>query len=281
MVRWFIGLCLVVMIITANPPVSHGTSKGLRVISLAPAATEILFALGLDEEIVGVSQFCDYPQKALTKERIGTFSDPNIENIVSLKPDIIFCAGLEQAPTIIKLKQLGLKVCVSDPSTIEELFGSIQEIGQLIGKEARAKALIDEMRGKVADVCMMVSQITPERRPKVFIEIGHNPLMSAGKGSIIDELVTAAGGINIAHNMKAAYGSFSAEDVVQRNPDCIILAYMQKGDIVTSVGKRLGWKGISAVQKHHVYNDIDPNILVRPGPRIIEGLKELHKRFYP
>lgn len=263
-----------------------GTSSGeesrqLRVVSLAPASTEILFALGLDDEIVGVSQFCDFPQKALTKERIGTFSDPNIEKIISLKPDIVFCAALEQAPAITKMQQLGLRVCVSDPSNMEGLFASIREMGKLVHREARAESLIDAMKAGIANVRNSVKDIPKEGRPKVFIEIWHSPLMTAGKGSIVDELVTIAGGLNIASDTRIPYSSFSSEEVVRRDPDCIILTYMQKGDSFNAVSSRLGWGNISAVKNRRIYNDIDSNILLRPGPRIVDGLRELHKRIYP
>src|SRR3989338_8131884 len=123
--------------------------RPLRIVSLAPSTTEIIFALGLDSEIVGVSQFCDYPEAALAKERVGAFSQPNIEKIVSLRPDIIFCTGLEQAPAIEKLRQLNLKVCVSDPSNFKELFDSIAEIGNLVGREGQAARLITEMRESI------------------------------------------------------------------------------------------------------------------------------------
>jgi iron complex transport system substrate-binding protein len=276
----------IVFAILLLSPFLSGTSSGeesrqLRVVSLAPSSTEILFALGLDDEIVGVSQFCDFPQKASTKERIGTFSDPNIEKIISLKPDIVFCTALEQAPAITKMQQLGLKVCVSDPSNMEELFASIREMGKLVHREARAESLISEMNSGIDNVRNSVSNIPKENRPKVFIEIWHSPLMTAGKGSIVDELVTIAGGANIAYDTRIPYSSFSSEEVVRRDPDCIILTYMQRGDSLNAVSSRLGWGNISAVKNRRIYNDIDSSLLLRPGPRIVDGLRKLHKRIYP
>ena len=255
--------------------------KRLRIVSLAPSTTEIIFALGLDSEIVGVSQFCDYPEAALAKERVGAFSQPNIEKIISLRPDIIFCTGLEQAPTIEKLRQLNLKVCISDPSNFKELFDSIAEIGNLVGREGQAARLITEMRESIRMISSQANSVPREKRPKVFVEIWHSPLMTAGKGSFVDELITSAGGLNIAHDMKKAFGYFSPEAVIRRNPDCIILAYMDKENAREALGRRLGWNRIAAVKSGRVYNDINSDWLLRPGPRLIDGLKEVHKRLYP
>jgi iron complex transport system substrate-binding protein len=137
------------------------------------------------------------------------------------------------------------------------------------------------MRADIASVTAAVERIEPAGRPKVFLEIWHSPLMTAGKGSIIDEIITLAGGVNIAHDTISPYSSFSPEEVVRRDPGCIVLAYMQKGDSVAAVKNRLGWGAISAVRSGRVYNDIEPDMLLRPGPRIVNGLKNLHERFYP
>jgi iron complex transport system substrate-binding protein len=276
-----VGLCILAVVLAAVSPGGLDAATKMRIISLAPSSTEILFALGLDDEIVGVSQFCNYPEESRAKEKIGAFSPPAIEKILSLKPDIVFCTGLEQAPAVARLRQIGLKVCVSDPSTIEGLFASIREIGELTCRRERAAALVEEMRIELDAIHAKTAAAAIDKRPKVFIEIWHSPLMTAGRGSLIDELITAAGGVNIAYDTKTPYGSFSAEEVIERNPDCIILAYMQGGDSSRAVGSRLGWNGISAVRKGRVYNDINPDILLRPGPRIVEGVRQLQKRFYP
>ena len=252
-----------------------------RYISLAPATTEILFALGLDEEIVGVSSFCNYPLKAKTKEKVGTFSQPNVEKIISLKPDIIFCTGLEQTPVVNALRQLNLKVYVSDPSNIKELLNSIRDIGRLTGREKEADTLINKMEQVLGQVNVKVKLIPPEKRLKVFIEIWHDPLMTVGKKSFVDEVLTLAGGINIAADTSQPYLYFSPEQVIKRNPDCIIQTYMSENEPLKTIEKRLGWKEISAVKHGRVYNDINPDILLRPGPRIVEGLQELHKKLYP
>lgn len=262
-----------------NNVFSH--TKSLRIISLAPSTTEILFALGLNEEIIAVSSFCTYPPQAKNKEKVGTFSQPNIEKILFLKPDIIFCTGLEQAPAVAKLKQLKLNVFISDPKNIEELFQSILKIGELTRREKEAKALVDGMRMRIVKIISLVEKVPKEKRPKVFIEVWYNPLTTVGKKSFINELIESAGGINIASDIQAAYGAMAQEAVLTRNPDCIILAYMGKTSPIKQVMGRPGWKNISAVKNERVYNDINPDALLRSGPRTVEALEALYKKLYP
>lgn len=252
-----------------------------RYISLAPSTTEILFALGLDEEIIGVSSYCNYPQKTKSKNKVGDFSRPNIEQILSLKPDYIFCTGLKQATAVGELRRLNLKVYVSDPIDMKELFGSIRDIGKITAREKEAEDLIKDMESQIEKVTSRVKLVPLNKRPKVFIEIWNEPLMTAGRGSFIDELLTLAGGINIASDTRQAYSIFSAEEVIKRNPDCIILTYMARERPLKLIGERFGWKEISAVKNNRLYNDINSDILLRPGPRIVEGLKEIYKKLYP
>lgn len=272
---------LVLIVLLFINTCSFSQTPKLRIISLAPSTTEILFALGLDDEILGVSLFCNYPPKARTKEKVGTFSQPNIEKILSLRPDFIFCTGLEQKPAIAQLRQLNLKVCVSDPANLKELFVSIKEIGVLTKREKEAEGLIRKMQEEIKEISSEVQFIPQEKRPKVFVEIWHEPLMTIGKGTFIDELITLAGGLNIAYDTRNPYGYFSAEQVIKRNPDCIILGYMSKEKPLKTFKKRLGWTKISAVQNNRIYSDINPDLFLRAGPRLTEGLKEIYQRLYP
>ncbi len=252
----------------------------LRIISLAPATTEILFALGLDEEIVAVSSFCDYPEKARSKEKAGSFSRPNVEKIISLKPDIIFCAGLEQDFAVVELRRLGMNVVVSDPVTMDELYASIVEIGGLTGRTREAKNIVRGMSDEITGVRSLLSK-SPVKKPRVFVEIWHSPLMTAGKGSYLDDLLSLAGGDNIAADTVRPYSYFSVEQVLARDPECILLAYMDDSDPVQKLVLRTGWQRISAVKNKRVFNDIDPDLILRPGPRAARGVKELYKRLYP
>lgn len=254
--------------------------KNLRIISLAPSTTEILFALGLENQIIAVSQFCDYPPQAQKKQKAGTFSEPNIEIILSLKPDIIFCTGLEQAPIIGKLKQLHLNVYVSDPKNIEELLKSIEEIGKLTRRQKEADDLLNNMREDLESIRQKTASLPQDKRRKVFVEIWHDPLLTAGQGSFIDEMIRYAGGINIAHDTIRPFSCFSPEQVIKRDPDCIIVGYMDEKKSIELIKSRPGWQNIQAVANNHIYNDINPDLFLRPGPRVILGIKEFFKRIH-
>jgi iron complex transport system substrate-binding protein len=258
----------------------RGYCDNQRFISLSPAATEILFSLGLDKQIIGDTTYCNYPEAAKRLEKVGTFSEPNIERIVSLKPDIIFTTGLEQAPVVERLKSLGLKVVVSDPKSLSELFDSIKEIGRAAGRQKEADFLVSQMKKEIESVKLKVAKIPQEKRPDVFLEVWYDPIMTAGRGSIVDEILTLAGGKNIAYDTPRAYSRFSAETIIKRNPDVIILGYMSKEDIKNLVAKRMGWQAIKAVKNQRIISDIDPDILLRPSPRIVDGLKEIYKHLY-
>jgi iron complex transport system substrate-binding protein len=253
----------------------------LRIISLAPATTEILFALGLDSEIVGVSSFCNYPPQALAKEKVGTFSSPNAEVIVSLKPDVVVGTGLEQASAIEMLRGLGLTVNVSDPVNMTELFVSIREIAALCDKVREGEALIQKMQADIDQVQRHMDQRGTAKK-KVFVEIWGDPLTTAGARTFIDELILLSGGENIAHDVVKQYAHFSPEQVIARDPDVIIMPSMAGTvDPVAIVASRPGWDTISAVKNKCVYNDISSDIILRPGPRLAEGLKELYKHLWP
>ena len=252
-----------------------------RYISLAPSTTEILFALGLDEEIVGVSTYCNYPQAAKSKTKVGDFSQPSMETIISLHPDYIFGTGLEQAPVISELKRIFPNVYVADPATIDELFKTINDIGRITNRTKEAKELLRDMFEDIETINALVKNIPQDKKVKVFVEIWHEPLMTAGKGSFVDELITMAGGINVAHDVARPFCNYSSEKVISLDPECIILTYMDKAAPLKLLESRFGWKNITAVKNKRVFNDIDPDILLRPGPRITEGLKEIFKRLYP
>ncbi len=257
------------------------TGAAPRYISLAPSTTEILYALGLEESIAAVSSYCNYPPSAAQKPKIGDFSHPNIETILSLKPDYVFGTGLEQAPAVEELKRLKVRVYTADPADLSGLFVTISDIGRITGRAKEARALIAAMKKDIAAVVAKTGAIPQNKKVKVFVEIWHDPLMTAGKGSFVDELISLAGGVNIAHEVPRPYCNYSAEKVVSSDPGCVIMAYMDKESPVKLAERRAGWANISAVRNKRVYNDIDPDLLLRPGPRLTGGLRALYGKFYP
>lgn len=272
---------LLLVVLIGCAPAKKDESANLRLISTAPSITEILFALNLEKEIVGVSSLCNYPKEAQNKTEIGTFSYPNIEKIIALKPDIVFLTGLEQSPTQDKLKKLGIKTVTIYPKDIDELYQSIRYIGELTDSIDNAHILINKMKKGIDNIKEKVSHIPMGLRKKILIEMMDDPLIVASKDSFVGELGTIAGGRNIAYDTDRPYPKFSPELVLERNPDSIIMGYMFKDkDAIKRVSQRLGWSNINAVKNKAIFNDINPDILLRPGPRAQEAIEELYKRLY-
>ncbi len=242
-----------------------------RIISLAPSNTEILFAVGAGDQVVGVTDFCNYPEGALNKEKVGGFSNPNVEKIISLKPDFVFGARGNPKDLLLRLSDMGIKTLAFDPRSIEDVFSLIELIGDITDHPDKASELLfrlKEKRKKIDD------EVKRFEKKKVYLEIWNNPYMSVGKDTFVGKLIEEAGGINIAEDAKGDWPMLSQEYIIKENPQIIILGYM--GADPGEVTKRPGWKNIDAVKNERIYT-IDPDIIFRPGPRIIDGLYELFR----
>ena len=255
--------------------------KPQRIISLAPSNTEILFALGLDEEIVGITDYCDYPpEKIAQKEKIGGFATPNFEKIVSLNPDIVFATSGVQKQAIERLEELGVKIYILEAETMENLLIEIENIGKLTGKSQQAQELIAAMEKRIKAVKEKLSNIPEDQKPKVFLEIWHDPLWTAPKKTLIYQVIELAGGKH-AITIEGDWNQVTTvdpESVIDANPDVILLAFENSDP--TSVYELAGWSAVSAVKNKRVFQ-IDPDIISRPGPRIIDALEQIAKILYP
>ncbi|MFC1808439.1 ABC transporter substrate-binding protein [Candidatus Omnitrophota bacterium] len=263
------------------PIASSATQPKTRIISLTPASTEILFALGLDKEIIGVSSYCNYPKEAQAKEKVGSFSSPNIEKIILLKPDLVILTGMEQAYLKSILSSLKIDYVSVDPTNLEELIDSLKEVGELTGRQRQAEVLARRIETAIRAIQESLLKIPHNKQPNVYVEMWHDPIMSIGGNSFLGDMIEKAGGRNITYDLKRSFSKINPEVVVERNPDIIILAYMKPTEwLKTSFYNRLGFSGVNAIKNKRVYTDINPDIVLRPGPRVAEGLIELHKRFY-
>ncbi|ACL70647.1 ABC transporter substrate-binding protein [Halothermothrix orenii] len=257
--------------------------KPERIISLSPNITEILFALGLDEEIVGVTTYADYPEAALEKEKIGTIVEPNIEKIISLKPDLVFAAGINKLETVFTLKKLGIKVAGFNPTRVNDIFVTIKKIGKLTGKSKEARAMVTSMYIEMAEIQELVDAALKDRpRPRVFYEIWSDPLYTAGKNTFIDDVINLAGGVNIGAKAPGKWPQFNLEQLLIENPDVYISSLHSAPGKVTveKIKKRTGYSSLKAVKNNRVYI-VDQNLVSRPSPRIIKGLKEFVKALFP
>jgi len=272
---------IIIAILIPITSVDAGDSLPKRIISLTPATTEILFALGLGDEIIAVSSYCTWPLEAKKKEKVGSFSSPNIEKIITLKPDLVFVTGMEQAHLVAILSSLNIKYISVDPKNIDELMDSIKEIGAVTGKADQAAVVNKNIKDALTKIEKSISMAGLTQRPKIYMEIWYDPIMSPGKGSFVDDMIRQAGGINITSDLRRSYSRIDPEEVIFRNPDRIILAYMKSDSWVNeNFSKRLGWENVKAVRADKIFIGINPDIILRPGPRVAQGLIELHERFY-
>jgi iron complex transport system substrate-binding protein len=263
-----------------------------KIISMAPSTTEIVFALGLDEKVVGVDSYSDYPYDfsawiaAGNMTSVGDFSNPNMEVVASLEPDLILATGGVQAETVGTLRDLGYKVLVLNPSNINGVLMNIELIGNATGKTAEAKALINDITSRMDAVVNKVANAAS--KPKVYYETWYDPtsLWTAGAKAWQNELIEKAGGVNIFADQQLDYFQSSAEAVIERNPDVILVPQegMGKGEpfwvSLDAVKARPGWSSISAVQNDRVVT-VDSNTIARAGPRVADILEDLAEAFHP
>ncbi|MGE5587210.1 MAG: ABC transporter substrate-binding protein [Clostridia bacterium] len=246
-----------------------------RIISIAPSNTEILFALGLGDRIVGVTDSCDYPADAKTKPKVGAVQ-LDYEKIVATCPDLVVAVGSLQRQAIAKLSELGVTVLAVDPKSVDGVLHAITLIGKATGVEGRASEVVKGLSARMERLAQKLSGLAPSERPRVFVEIWNEPLMTAGPGTFVDELVSAAGGRNIAHDARAEWPEFSEEAVIERDPEVVVLTNFNKVEALA----RPAWQRISAYKTGRVY-EVNPDLLVRPGPRLVDGLETLAAIFHP
>jgi iron complex transport system substrate-binding protein len=250
-----------------------------RIVSLAPNITEILFSLGLDEEIVGVSIHCNFPEKAKSRPRVGSYISLDFEKITSLKPDLIIATGAGNTRDMVdRLGKLGFSTYVIYPKNFNDILKSIAHIGQVVDREKEARVIIKEMRKRSQRVIELTKGLP---RPKVFIQIGDAPIVTVGKGSFADDLIRLAGGENIAGKEKEVYPRFGMEEILKRSPEVIIISSMNpKGDYQKILQEWTRWRTIPAVKNGRIHL-INSDLLDRPSPRIIDGLEALAKVLHP
>jgi iron complex transport system substrate-binding protein len=250
-----------------------------RIISLAPSITEILFALRFNEEIAGVTNYCDYPEAASSKPRIGGFVSPSIEKIVSLKPDLIVAIqDGNRWDTIERLNHLGFPVYVIDPKGWKGILETIEHMGDAFGKKEESRRIVSDMTKK-KDRIVSLTRSLP--RPKVFFQMGLSPVVTPGPNTLADDLIRLAGGKNIAGDDPMQYPSYNIETIMLKAPEIIILSSMEKErDYAHLVKMWQDWKNIPAVKRNAIYV-VDSNIVDRPGPRTPEGLEKLARIIHP
>jgi iron complex transport system substrate-binding protein len=250
-----------------------------RIISLAPNITEILFSLGLDEEIVGVSIHCNFPERAKSKVRVGSYISIDFERIVSLNPDLVIATGAGNTRDMVeRLRQLGYPTYVIFPKNFDGILRSIDHMGKFVDRQKEAMTIIQEMKTRRQRVIEMTQDLP---RTKVFLQIGEAPLVTVGRGSFADDLIRLAGGENIAGREKGMYPRLGMEEILKRSPEVILISSMNpKGDYRRVIQEWARWKMIPAVKNGRIHL-IDSDLIDRPSPRIIDGLEEVARLLHP
>jgi iron complex transport system substrate-binding protein len=247
------------------------------IISLAPNNTEILFALGLGDKVVGVTSFCDYPEEALAVEKIGDFNGINLEKIIELNPDLVLNYGPGDVDDNARLKEAGIQMLAFLPESIDAVINTINTIGQATGSTEQSKELTNNMMAKKNEILVLVKGAD---KKKVFYEIWHDPLMAAGPGSFMDQLITLAGGTNIAENAEGDYAQYDLEQLIERNPEVYLTTADMPDKTPESMMARPGFENIEAMKTGNVHV-LDANITSRSGPRVVEALELVAKAIHP
>lgn len=251
--------------------------ENLRIVSLSPGATEVLYLLELKEEIVGVSQFCDYPPEFVAqKPKMGGYSTPNLEKIQSVSPHIIVLTTVIPIHLKKQFERLGIQLFVTEPNGFLELLDMIDQFGKLFNREEQARAIIMKMRGEAGQITQAIrtKSITPV---KTFIEIWYNPFYGAGRDTLPGDIVTMAGG-KVIPDTDNSYPRLNEESLLQLNPEAIILGHDTDRETFLEIHKSI--IRVYAIRNNKVFTP-DPNEFLRPSPRVINALKEIAQFLHP
>lgn len=245
-----------------------------RVVTLAPNLTEIVYAIGAGERLVGNTTFCDYPAEAKQVTKVGDTLQPNIERIIALRPEVIFVSTASQLETFTKqLNERGIAVFVTDPHDLEGVFRSIKTLGELLGQEVQAEKLVSDLRARAA----AVEEATKARQPvTVFYQVSPSPLWTAGRKSWITDLIRRAGGKSVTGEVEGEWMRYSDEAALASRPEAIIMTTSsdEKLEVAAALQKS------PAVVNKRVYG-INGDYLSRPGPRLVEGLEQIARVLHP
>lgn len=252
-----------------------------RIVSLAPANTEILFALKLGDKVIGVTQYCDYPAEAKDKPKIGGFSTPSAELIVAAQPDLVLATGIHK-DFIKQLEDANITAVAVESHNLNEVLEKIRLVGQITGAAGAANELVADMQRRIDRITAKVKDLPGEKKPTVFFEIWPDPLTTGGAKSFLNSLIVTAGGKNIAGDVKQDWVTYSPEVLLAQDPEVIIFTHHGSSkQTVEQVKARKGWEQVAAIKNNHVYSIEDENLVVRSGPRVVDGLEIMAELIHP
>lgn len=252
-------------------------SRPKQIGSMAPSVTETLFAVGAGNRVVGVTTADDYPPQVRHIAKIGNYQGVNAEKVASLKTDVLFVSFATSRQDAASLqRKTGARVVVINPQSVKGAIDSIGTVGKVVGEKKKAQVVEERLRGELKQI---QHKVAGKPRPTVFYEVGYNPLYTAGPGNFIDDEIRLAGGKNIAADAKSSYPQYSKEELIKKDPNYYLVG-SGSGDTVAKVKKRPGYSSLKAVKEGHVYM-VNDDLVSRPGPRIVEGIREIAEKIHP
>lgn len=276
-------LLLAALLVPARDGAGAVAKPPRRVVSLAPSLTEMVFALGAGDRLVGSTTYCDYPAAAKRIPKVGGIEDGGIdlERVLALKPDLVVAIGEGQQTAVGSLRRLGLRVEVVPAQTFEDVFGAVARMGGLLGREAAATRLAAELARRIERVRRIVTPLPPERRPRVFYQVWDRPLMTATRNTLIGRLIELAGGDNIFGDLAGRFVQVSPEAVLKRNPQAIVAPDFHATRVdPQSLARLPGFARLEAVRRGRILI-LDGNLVSRAGPRIADALELLSRALHP
>ncbi len=249
-----------------------------RVISLAPNLTEMIIAIGAGDQLVGRSSACDYPAAALKNVPVvGGFGEPSMEVLLAQRPTLIVDVALADQSLQHRLRQAGLHREHIPCTRLDEIPAALRRLGRLLQREEAARTLADELEDELTRLRRQAARIPDAHRPLVFAEVWSEPLMTVGRSSFISECIRLAGGRNLGDENDTEYYYLSHERVVERNPDVILLLYMAEEKVADRIATRIGWESLNAVRNRRIHDELDPDLIMRPGPRVLQGIAQMRR----
>lgn len=267
----------VVLLLVFFIAISNTFAIGHRIVSLAPSDTELLYAIGAQDQLIGVSTFCDYPPQAKTKEKVGSFVSVNMEKLARLRPDLVLLVNGQES-LAMSLQHHNYKTIVLPNDHLNQIAKNLITCGQLTEHQDEAKQEAKTVSNGLTNLAQIIRQA--KTKPRVFFCVWPEPLMAVGGNCFLNEVITACGGVNIAANLPQAYPRFSLEKLVLANPDIIIFPHEAEGQKFIS---KSPWSNLKSVKTNKIYYlpTQDKDRLSRPTPRILEGLYWLSIRLHP
>ncbi|CAH0344990.1 ABC transporter substrate-binding protein [Bacillus sp. CECT 9360] len=255
--------------------------KPEKIVSLIPSNTEIAFSLGLDDEIVGVSDFDNYPEEAIKKEKIGGL-EFNVEKVISLQPDLVLAhasSGDSAKEGLQQIKDAGIDVIVvNNAQTFDQAYESITMIGTATGEKENAEKIVADLKAKFEEIKTAAAKIPEEDRKTAYIEVSAVPdIYTTGKNTFMDEMLQTINAKNAAGDQEG-WVAIDQEAIIKGNPDTIISLYGP--DSIKQIQTREGWQNLNAVKNEQIF-EVNQDLVSRPGPRLAEGVEEFAKAVYP